>query len=267
MRNFPIIDPVLLSLGPLKIHWYALAYLFTIIVTYLFLKNQNQKKHIISDEKIDELSIYLILSVILGGRLGYILFYNFSFFLHNPQKIFMINEGGMSWHGAFFGIIITIWLFCRAYKIKFFNIADIIVRTIPIGFFLGRITNFLNQELIGRPAPPNFPLAVIFHKDPLQIPRHPSALYEAFGEGLLLFLMINFMAYFFPKKTGLNSMIFLFGYPIIRIICECFRQPDPQIGFFFEAFTLGQILSFSMILGGIVFLLMKASKYQFIIKF
>lgn len=243
MLIFPEIDPVLISFGSVKIYWYAFAYVITIIISYIFLKQQNKKLQILNEQQIDDLSTYLVLNMLIGGRMGYIIFYDLQFYIQNPEKILKIWQGGMSWHGAFLAIFFTIYFFCKRNKIVFWKISDVIVYTIPIGFFLGRIANFINQELIGRPVNQNFPLAIIFPADSMQIPRHPSQLYEAFGEGFILFLCVNLIAKFFPNKQGLNSIIFIINYLIIRFICEFFRQPDSQIGFVFHYFTLGQILN------------------------
>lgn len=251
MFIFP--DPVLFSIGPVQIHWYAFAYVLTIIISYIFLKKQNKTLNIASEQQIDDFSTYVTLALLLGGRFGYVIFYDFIFYLHNPAKILQVWEGGMSWHGAFIAICATIVLFCKKNNIPIFKLSDLIVRTIPIGFFFGRIANFLNQELLGRPVAPNFPLAIIFPNDSQQISRHPSQLYEAFGEGLMLFLLINLCAKFFPSKKGLNSIMFILGYGIIRFVCEFFRQPDSQIGFIFAHFTLGQIFNLLMIIGVIAY--------------
>lgn len=252
MLTFPNINPVLLNIGPLQLHYYALSYLITIVISYCFLKYKNKKLQITNSENIESFATHCIFSIILGGRLGYVIFYDLKYYLANPLQIFQIWEGGMAWHGAFIGIVITCYLFSRKHQIPFFALPDVIVRTIPIGFFLGRITNFLNQELIGRSVDPNFPLAITFPNDPYQIPRHPSQLYEAFAEGLILLLIINFIAWKFLKKSGLNTLVFVIGYAIARIICEFFRQPDPQIGFIGSFFTLGQLFSVFMIMSSII---------------
>lgn len=260
MIIFPKIDPVLFEIGNIKIYWYSLSYIITIIISYIFLKKQNKKLNIANEQQIDDFSTYFVLSLLVGGRLGYVIFYDFSFYFHNPIKILQVWEGGMSWHGAFLTTCITIFLFTKMNKIPLFKLSDVIVRTIPIGFFLGRITNFLNQELIGRPVDPNFPLAVIFPNDPNVIPRHPSQLYEAFGEGFLLFILVNLCAKFFSHKQGWNSMIFIFGYLVARFVCEFFRQPDPQIGFIFHYFTLGQIFNIVIFIGIIIYGICKINK-------
>lgn len=244
------INPVAFSIFFLDVRWYSLAYIFGILFTYSWLKYCQKTQDFISSKALEDWMLYAILSIIFGGRLGYVLFYNFVYFLENPLEIFAFWHGGMSFHGGLFGAIFGMWLFAKKYQIKFWNLCDNLAVATPFGLLCGRIANFINLELYGRTTQSNY--GVIFPNSD-GLPRHPSQLYEAGLEGLLL-LMIMLLLYFktnyknYPKKL---SGIFLTGYGLSRFMVEYFREPDPQIGFIFNYITMGQILSLPVIFFGI----------------
>jgi len=245
INNF---DPVAIQLFSLEIKWYSLAYIFGILVGCIL-----SKKIFITDQKIrekfDDYISYLIIGIIIGGRLGYVLFYNLDYFLNNPIDIFKIWEGGMSFHGGLIGIIIVSILFAKKNNQDPFSYLDIVSLVAPIGIFFGRTANFINSELYGIET--SLPWGVKFIKvDSLF--RHPSQLYEAIFEGLILFIiLIYFKKKGLDKKSGYISGLFLFFYSIFRFIIEFFRVPDEQLGYLFLNLTMGQIISFIFLLIGI----------------
>ena len=248
------LDPILIDFGLIVIRWYSLAYIFGIVIGWWFgkkiiihiLKNTNFKFKL---DDFDDLISYLIISIIVGGRIGYVIFYNFNYYILNPLEIIKVWEGGMSFHGALIGIVIGTYLFSKKKSISMFFILDIIACVAPIGIFLGRIANFINSELIGKVTSVSW--GVIF---PLvdTLPRHPSQLYEAMLEGVTLFLILNILIFKRKYKVGSSSYLFLIYYGFFRILSEIFREPDAQIGYVFSFFSMGTILSFFMILSGFV---------------
>ncbi|NBX52739.1 MAG: prolipoprotein diacylglyceryl transferase [Proteobacteria bacterium] len=263
--NVPEIDPVALSFSFIKIRWYSLAYIFGIIFTFLFIKYHNKKTQILTPKALDDWMVYAILSIILGGRLGYIIFYNPAYFIKNPLEILAFWHGGMSFHGGLLGASVGMWFFTKKYQIDFWKMCDVLGVSAPFGLMCGRIANFINLELYGRPTSGNF--GFIFPNSD-GIPRHPSQLYEACLEGFLLLLVMTF-CYFktnyvnYPKKlTG----IFLTGYGISRFIVEYFREPDSQIGLFFNLISMGQILSLPIIFLGYWLILTSSNKHGIIFK-
>jgi phosphatidylglycerol:prolipoprotein diacylglycerol transferase len=258
--ELPNFDPVAISISFIKIRWYSLAYIFGIIFTFLFLKYHNKKTQLLDKNAIDDWMIYAILSIMLGGRVGYVIFYNPQYFLKNPLEILAFWQGGMSFHGGLIGATIGMWLFSKKFKINFWKLTDIIAVSAPFGLMCGRLANFINLELYGRITNSNF--GVIFPNSD-GIPRHPSQLYEALLEGLLLLIILlfcykktNYQNY--PKKlTG----IFLTGYGISRFFVEYFREPDYQIGLFYNIISMGQILSMPIIFLGIFLILKSVKKY------
>ena len=258
------LNPILFNFGFFEIRWYSLAYICGILIGWWVAKKiiifKIKNKTVIFDIKIfDDLISYIIISIILGGRLGYIIFYNFFYYIDNPLDIFKIWQGGMSFHGALIGVILGTYWFAKKVKIKFFFFLDIIACVAPIGIFLGRIANFINSELYGRPS--NFFWSVIFPKVDM-IPRHPSQLYEAALEGIMLFVILISVYFKKETKTGVVSALFMILYGFFRIVAEQFREPDIQIGYIFNFFSMGSILSFSMILIGL-FILKKATNNEF----
>jgi len=248
------LDPILVDFGFIEIRWYSLAYVFGIIIGWWL--GKKIIRHILTNNNLkfelndfDDLVSYLIISIILGGRLGYVIFYNFGYYITNPLEIFKIWEGGMSFHGALIGIIIGVYLFSKKKDVVTFFMLDIIACVAPIGIFFGRIANFINSELIGKVT--NVPWSVIFPLVDRQS-RHPSQLYEAILEGVILFLILNILIFKKKYKVGSSSYLFLIFYGIFRILSEIFREPDAHIGYLFGVFSMGTLLSFFMILSGFV---------------
>ena len=251
------LDPVLFDFGFLVIRWYSLAYIFGILIGWYLGKRVilGKFKNLNFDIKeFDNLITYIIISLLIGGRIGYILFYNFGYYISNPFDILKIWEGGMSFHGALIGIILGTYWFSIKKDIQTFFLLDIIAFVAPIGIFFGRIANFINGELVGKTT--NVFWGVIFPKIDNSI-RHPSQLYEAFLEGLVLFAIMNLILFRKNYKTGTCSYVFLIFYGIFRIFSELFREPDAQIGYLFNLISMGTILSFFMILAGTIIFLKK----------
>ena len=251
------LDPVLFDFGFLVIRWYSLAYIFGILIGWYLGKRVilGRFKNLNFDIKeFDNLITYIIISLLIGGRIGYILFYNFGYYISNPFDILKIWEGGMSFHGALIGIILGTYWFSIKKDIQTFFLLDIIAFVAPIGIFFGRIANFINGELVGKTT--NVFWGVIFPKIDNSI-RHPSQLYEAFLEGLVLFVIMNLILFRKNYKTGSCSYVFLIFYGIFRIFSELFREPDAQIGYLFNLISMGTILSFFMILAGTIIFLKK----------
>ena len=258
------LDPVLINFGSFEIRWYSLAYIFGILIGWWIAKKiicfKIKNKVVFFDLKLfDDLVSYIIISIILGGRIGYIIFYNASYYLNHPFDIFKIWEGGMSFHGAFIGIIIGTYIFSKKIKINTFFFLDIIASVAPLGIFFGRIANFINGELYGKPSTVFW--SVIFpHID--KIPRHPSQLYEALLEGVVLLIILVSVVCKKETKTGIVSALFMLFYGSFRIVAEQFREPDTQVGYLFNLFSMGSILSFLMILIGL-FILNKAKNNEY----
>jgi len=242
--HLPVLDPVALSLGPLAIRWYSLSYIAGILFTSFWLT----RSKILSRESYDAWLTWAIISILLGGRLGYVFFYNASYFLDHPLEIFAFWHGGMSFHGGLLGTIFGMWLFAKKYKINFLQLTDQLSIAAPVGLFFGRIANFVNMELYGRITNSDF--GIIF-PGAGDLPRHPSQLYEAFLEGILIFVILFSLRNRLGNQQGKLSGIFLTLYGCFRILIENFREPDEQLGFFFEKITLGQLLSLPLILLGI----------------
>jgi len=247
----PSIDPVIVSFGAVQIRWYSLAYVIGFLIGIYIIKIINQKyKKKIKDKIIDDFFIWSIIGVILGGRIGYMLFYQTTAIFSNPVKIFYIWEGGMSFHGGLIGMIISILLYSKNKSVNFFQLSDLVSSVAPIGLFFGRLANFINVELYGRIT--EFPFAMIYPSID-QLPRHPSQLYEAFFEGIILFIILIYFNKINYKKNnfGLITSLFLIFYGIFRILIEFLREPDAQIGFIFNFITMGQILSIPFIFLGL----------------
>lgn len=272
--SFPLIDPVAISIGPFAIRWYALAYVAGLLGGWFYAKRLAAKADLWGGLKqakptdVDDLIVWVALGVVLGGRIGYVLFYNLGSYLSHPLEILAIWRGGMSFHGGFLGAVLAIVLFARSRGLNSLAMLDMAAVVTPIGLFFGRIANFINGELWGRPAP-DFPYAVVFpHAGPE--PRHPSQLYEAFGEGLILFLIMAFAARRFGfRRPGLLGGIFVLGYAVARIAAEFFREPDAQLGFLFGSsvqalsggITMGMLLSVPMALVGAGVIVMAVRGY------
>ena len=251
INNF---DPVAVNIFSLEIRWYSLSYIAGILIGWLLAKNLFINDKNLKDQ-FDDYLTYLIIGIILGGRIGYILFYNLNYYLENILDIFKIWQGGMSFHGGLIGIIIASYFFAKKYKNDVFKYLDIIALVAPIGIFFGRIANFINSELYGHEA--SVPWAVQFVQvDNLY--RHPSQLYEATLEGMLLFIILF---YFWNKnyleKTGKLSALFLIFYSFFRFIVEFFRVPDEQLGYLIFNLTIGQIISLVFFIFGVVLIFLK----------
>ena len=252
------LNPVLVNIGFIEIKWYSLAYIFGILIGWWLAKKilaykSKDLKLTLNSAHFDDPVSYLIIAVILGGRIGYVLFYNLEYYLVNPFSIFKIWEGGMSFHGALIGIIISTIFFANKKNINTFLLLDLIACVSPIGIFFGRIANFINAELYGKPT--DLYWSVIFPTiDNIQ--RHPSQLYEALLEGVLLFIILISIMNKKSIQTGFCSSYFLIFYGIFRIIAEQFREPDIQIGYLFKQLSMGSFLSVIMIFFGIIILIM-----------
>ena len=243
------IDPILLDLGPIRVSWYGLMYVFGFFASYLLVRYQMKRKDFgISKLEVENLYFYLILGLIIGARLGYVLFYDLKMYLADPLEIFAIWHGGMSFHGGLIGVLLVGILFSWRRKKSFWKIADLLIVTAPIGLGLGRIGNFINGELYGRVT--QVPWGMVFPKGGPD-PRHPSQLYESALEGGVLFLILWFMK---DRKlpTGGLLALFLSLYGVFRFFVEFFREPDSQVGFVIGHFTMGQVLSSFMIVLGIL---------------
>ncbi len=252
MLNYPRIDPVAIQLGPLNIHWYGLMYLFGFLGAWL-LARKRAPRNGWSNEEIEDLLFYAALGVVIGGRTGYMLFYNLPELLSNPLSYFHVWEGGMSFHGGLLGVFLAVWIFGRKHQRPFWAVTDFIAPLVPIGLFFGRIGNFINAELWGKIS--DVPWAMIFPAaGPL--PRHPSQLYEATLEGLILFIVLWIYSSR-PRPTMAVSGLFLALYGIFRFLVEFVRLPDPQLGYLaFGWVTMGQLLSLPMILAGAILVIL-----------
>jgi phosphatidylglycerol:prolipoprotein diacylglycerol transferase len=266
--NFPVFDPIAISIGPFAIRWYALAYIGGIVFGWLYARALIKSEKLwggpapISLVQIDDFILWVTLGIIVGGRTGYVLFYNLPFFIEHPAEIFELWKGGMSFHGGFVGCVVAVMWFAHRNRISILSLGDITTAVGPIGVFLGRIANFINSELWGRPADPALPWAMIFpNGGPL--PRHPSQLYEAGMEGVLLFTILALMIRFGAlKRPGLILGSFIALYPVARITGEHFREPDPQLGFLWGGLTMGTLLSLPMVIAGIILIVWALRREQ-----
>ncbi len=252
MIPYPNIDPVLIQIGPVRIRWYGLMYVLGFAASYFLIQKQKRSREIgLTGQTAQDLIFYLAIGLIVGARLGYVLFYqytDYSMYLKNPLEIFATWHGGMSFHGGLLGATLAAYLFCRRRNLPFWAVSDSVIVTAPVGLGLGRIGNFINAELWGRPT--DVPWAMVFPgAGPL--PRHPSQLYESLGEGFLLFLVLWFLRKR-EYRDGMMVVFFLSLYGIIRFFLEFFREPDAHLGFLLGQFTMGQLLCVAMILSGAV---------------
>ena len=251
IHNF---DPILIDFGVIQVRWYSLAYIFGILLGWWYGKTilkkhtENQKIYL---ENFDDLVGYIILGIIVGGRLGYIIFYNPLFYFDNLSEVFKIWKGGMSFHGGLIGVIIVIYIFSNLKNLNYKIYFDTISSVAPIGIFFGRIANFINGELYGIPTERSW--GVIFPEVDSNV-RHPSQIYEALLEGFVLFLILNIIIFNKKSYFGLVSSIFLILYGTFRLACEQFREPDEHIGYIFNYFSMGSILSIVMIFFGFLFM-------------
>tara|TARA_Y100000590_G_scaffold182733_1_gene208218 strand:- start:1078 stop:1887 length:810 start_codon:yes stop_codon:yes gene_type:complete len=258
IHNF---DPILIDLGFLQIRWYSISYILGILIGWIYANRiiksttSNEYNFIqITTKQFDDLIIYLVIGIILGGRLGYVIFYNLDYYSQNLLEVFKLWHGGMSFHGGLVGVIISIIIFSKITKVNFFKFSDIVSCVAPIGIFLGRIANFINGELYGKIT--TLPWGIVF-PNAGNLLRHPSQIYEAALEGIFLFLIINYLALKkkFLYKTGYISGIFLILYSILRIFSEIFREPDIHLGLIFNYFSMGTFLSLLTIIVGLFIIL------------
>lgn len=244
---YPNIDPVLLRLGPVQLRWYGLMYLLGLTAAYFLIKARVRSRNLaVSTEQIYDIVVYAAVGVFVGGRLGYTLFYNLPYYLQNPVKIIAVWEGGMSFHGGLLGVIVALWVFSLRHGIPAYTVADLAAIASPIGLGLGRLGNFINGELFGRPT--DVPWCMVFPGAGPEC-RHPSQLYEAFLEGGLLCLVVWLVGRR-PTPPGTVFWSFITGYGLCRVVVEFFREPDFHIGFILGPFSMGQVLSVPMILIG-----------------
>lgn len=255
---YPVINPVLVHLGPLPIRWYALAYIGGLIAGWAGARLIVARPRLwgtrphTSVLSIDDLVVYIAVGIIGGGRLGYILFYNLAFYLAHPLDMLFVWNGGMSFHGGLIGAALAMVVFARRQRVALDSVTDVVAAVVPIGLFLGRIANFIKPELWGRPT--DVPWAMVFPGSDGQ-PRHPSQLYEAGLEGLVLALLLWLViARGGLRRPGLVTALFCIGYGVARIIAECFREPDRQLGYLFDGATMGMLLSLPVIAVGIALL-------------
>ncbi len=261
--TFPAIDPVAISIGPLAIRWYALAYISGIVIGWIYARALIKSEKLwsgpapIAPLQLDDFILWVTIGIIVGGRTGYVLFYNPAVFIQNPAAILKLWEGGMSFHGGFLGCVAAVMLFALKNKISILSLGDITTAVAPIGIFLGRLANFIKGELWGREADASVPWRMIFPDDPLQLFRHPSQLYEAALEGILLFAVLAVMVRMGAlKRPGLVLGSFIAIYGLARITGEFFREPDPQLGFLWGGLTMGMLLSVPMIIVGAILITM-----------
>jgi phosphatidylglycerol:prolipoprotein diacylglycerol transferase len=259
---FPVFDPVAFSIGWFVIRWYALAYIGGIVLGWIYARSLVKKERLwdgpvpITLVQLDDFILWVTIGIIVGGRTGYVLFYNPALFIQHPAEILQLWNGGMSFHGGFLGCVVAVMLFARKNGISILSLGDLTTAVGPIGLFLGRLANFINSELWGRPADASVPWAMVFpNGGPL--PRHPSQLYEAGLEGILLFTILAVMVRMGAlKRPGLILGSFIAIYGLARIAAEFFREPDPQLGFLWGGLTMGMLLSVPMIIAGAILIMM-----------
>ena len=241
-------DPVALNIFSLEIRWYSLSYIFGIIFGWLYCKKKLIKDNLY-EKLFDDYIFYLILGVIIGGRLGYVIFYNLNYYFYNPFEILMVWRGGMSFHGAVIGVILATYIYSKKNKVSAFYFLDLVALSAPIGIFLGRISNFFNSELYGRETDLYWSVKFIFIDN---LNRHPSQIYEAILEGLVLFIILNYLISRDNKKEGYISSLFLIFYSIFRFLIEFTREPDQHIGLLLFNLSMGQLISIIVLILGIL---------------
>ena len=261
MIPFPKINPTAFNIFGVDIQWYGIAYAMGLFLGLIYSKNLIKKTETIKKEVFDDIVLWIALGTIIGGRLGYVIFYDFSYYLDNIFLIILdIRKGGMSFHGGLIGVIVSSYMFCKIKKLNYFKLMDVIACAAPIGIFFGRLTNFINSELWGKTT--SLPWGIIFPNGG-EVPRHPTQIYEAFFEGIVLFLVLN---YFYKKKfvvAGYCASLFLILYGIFRVSIEFIREPDSHIGYIFGNFlTNGILLSLPMIILGYIIFLKVNDKYR-----
>src|SRR5882757_5622016 len=256
---FPVFDPIAIAIGPIAIRWYALAYIGGIVLGWLYARALIKNERLwggpapITLLQMDDFILWVTVGIILGGRTGYVLFYNLAFFVQHPAEIFELWKGGMSFHGGFLGCVAAVILFCRKNNLPILSLGDVTCAVAPIGLFLGRLANFINSELWGRTT--DLPWAVLFPNGG-SLPRHPSQLYEATLEGLVLLAVLGYLIRVGAlRRPGFITGAFALGYGIARFTCEFFREPDVQIGYLWGGLTMGMLLSIPLMVAGLGFMM------------
>ncbi len=252
---FPAIDPVIVDIGPLTIRWYALAYVLGLVIGWQYVRYLAEHRiAALTKRHADDLVVWCTLGVVVGGRLGYVLFYQPGYYLAHPAEILLIWQGGMSFHGGALGVLVVSILFARSKRVSLLVVGDAICAAVPIGLFFGRVANFINGELYGRASEVSW--AMVFPSGGPE-PRHPSQLYEAALEGILLFAVLTVAAHMprLASRPGTLAGLFYLGYGIVRIVAELFREPDAFLGFILSGITMGQVLSIPMVLLGLYLIL------------
>jgi len=258
MIPYPSIDPEIVHIGPLAIRWYGVMYLIGFVASYLLVKEQIKKRGLpLGSEFLESLYTYIILGLVIGARLGYVLFYDLSVYLNHPLEIFAVWHGGMSFHGGLIGSVVCGVWYCKRSHADAWRVADLVTATAPIGLGMGRLGNFINGELYGRVT--DRPWGMIFPNGGL-LPRHPSQIYELFLEGVVLFAILWIMKDR-VRKSGVLVSLFIMLYGVIRFLVEFFREPDSQLGFVLGPFTMGQVLSTCMVMGGVVLFFARQRKH------
>jgi phosphatidylglycerol---prolipoprotein diacylglyceryl transferase len=254
MLVHPNFDPIAFSIGPLSVRWYGLMYLVGFATAYLLGRHRIKRAMSgrITNVILDDVLFFVVLGVILGGRLGYVLFYKPGYYFHHPLEIFAVWQGGMSFHGGFLGVLLAIWYLSRKYQLRWLEMTDFVAPLIPLGLAAGRLGNFINGELYGRVT--DVPWGMLFSSPGAgPLPRHPSQLYEFALEGLTLFAIL-WVFTMRPRPVGAASGVFLIGYGVLRFVAEFFREPDDFLGFLALGLTMGQWLSAPMIAFGVILL-------------
>lgn len=246
--DFPNIDPVIFSLGPLAVRWYSMGYIVGIMFVWWYVRRTTGKANApMTQQHIDDFITWAMLAIIIGGRLGYVLFYNFSAYLHHPGRILRVWDGGMSFHGGLIAVVLTIVWFVHKNKLELFRVGDLLAVVSPVGIGIVRVANFINGELWGRPT--DVPWAMVFPGDKLGFTRHPSQLYEALGEGLLLFVLLHFLytkTKLAKEAPGVIAGMFFVGYGTVRFLVEFVREPDAHLGLMDIGLSRGQLLTIPM---------------------
>ena len=248
---FPDFNPIAIQLGPLAVRWYALAFIGGLLAGWGYINYLlRQPPQVMTKTDVSDFFTWAIVGVVVGGRIGYVSFYMPGYYASNPLEVAFLWQGGMSFHGGLIGMLVVVGLFAHNRKVPVLALGDLVAAATPIGLFLGRIANFINGELYGRPT--DVPWAFVF-PGAGEVARHPSQLYESLLEGLVLFLLLFALARFAGARTrpGLLTGVFLFGYGTARVIVELFREPDAQLGYLLGGATMGQLLSVPLLLGGV----------------
>ncbi|MDQ2141335.1 prolipoprotein diacylglyceryl transferase [Alcaligenaceae bacterium C4P045] len=259
MLRYPEFDPIAIKIGPLAVHWYGLMYLVAFALVYVLgrVRIANGRGNGFSNKDLEDLIFYSVMGVVAGGRLGYVLFYKPSYYLAHPLEIFYLWEGGMAFHGGLLGVLLVFWLFARKRGVSFFTVSDFIAPLIPLGLAAGRLGNFINGELWGRPT--DVPWAMVFPGSGDGVARHPSQLYQMGMEGILLFIVLWVFSRH-PRPTGQVSAVFLIGYGTFRFLAEFTREPDNFLGLLAGGMSMGQWLSLPMIAAGVALYIITAKR-------